>query len=67
MSKKVSRLNPSPQPRYGQFDRSFVLRVIRNFVISALLLLLFLLALTYFIFRYQFENEVPEQSRLRAV
>jgi hypothetical protein len=52
--------------RYGQFDRSFVLRVIRSYLISALLLLLLLLAFTYALFRYQFETEVPEQTRQTA-
>lgn len=63
---KATRTGSGPAPRFGQFDKSFVLRVIRNYAISAVLLLLLLVGMTYLLFRYQFATEGPELSQQTA-
>lgn len=66
MAKRTSRTRTYDRARFGQFDRSFVLRVIRNYLVSVLALLIVLLGVTYALFRYQFETEAAEQTRQTA-
>lgn len=66
MSSRHRKGKSSKPARFGQFDRSFVLRVLRNYLFSALLLLVLLLGFTYLLFRYQFETEAPDQTRQTA-